>query len=1479
MNQDESKKNEFRKRIQDLISEQQIDKNMLKGSSLEELLEDISVYHQELIYQNQELRRIQEELSDSKQHFVDLFENAPVGYVLFNEDSLIESANTSFAHLVGHTPRELKGQKITRFISSDSQNSFFVHSMQLFKTGKSSSMQLNLMSQQKDKTVMVESNRLSKGGEFLIRSAVMDITNEKELQFNLNERIKELDCLFQISNLSNTKVISTDDFLERVIRIVKSSFQFPESIEIQICINDKIFSTDDFNDRATRINEPILMDGRIVGYIAVSCIEKQNGSDKLLKEEADMLVAIAGQISLFLSKKEAYNKLSKREQYYRTILHGLHEDIMVIDKDYVVTDVNESYLRKTGYDRQEVLGSKCFSVSHGVNQPCDSLGDVCELKKVFSTGKSCRYIHEHTLPNGDLEYVNIILSPLFGENGQVTHVIEAARDVFDLLKSQKAIKESEERYRSLFENSHTVMLIVEPKSGAIVDANPAAETFYGWSRSQIQSMNIADINTLTAKEIEHEMSLAQSEQRNYFIFKHRQKNGLVRDVEVFSGPISFQEQTYLYSFIHDITDRKYYEQQVKEQKEFLETLMQTIPSPVFYKSNSGKYIGCNKAFEEFVGFSREEIIGRTVYDISPKHLAKIYHGHDKQILESKVTQNYESVYTRLDGVERSVMFDKAPLFDSEGNTMGVIGVITDITERKRAEQENLKNAERLKAIVRLFEHKVESTSELLDFALNEALTLTNSSLGLIYSHNQEQDEFTLCSWSQTSAQDASLSNLPKSFKIGEAGVWEPLISEQMELVVNNIKDYHNTNLLSKYGYLHRFISIPISVHDRIVAIVGVANKGDEYNETDLNQLKLLMTSVWGMVQRRSDSDKISRLSVAVEQSSASIVITDTKGIIEYVNPKFTKITGYSYQEAIGENPRVLNSGFHDKEFFQDMWDTILAGNDWKGQLVNRKKNGELYWESASISPVVNSEGKIINFIAVKEDITELKKAEEALRESEMKLRRMIEQSPDGIMLTDENGIIVAWNRSIESISQIPAQKAMGITVWDMHNLMPRIGNRKLSFNSLQKVSTDLLRNGKSNLFAVNRIHEVKVVLPDSTNYLQLTVFTIPVERGNMLACFVRDITLQKLAELAVKEREERLRAIFDNSTQSFAIFSPSLRVQSFNHVAWERAKHLFETDFEVGKSIYEIYPNQITKSMQDIAAKVLKGETNKSEVPVTDTFGNNFWFELNFSPVLDEYKNVSGIFFNSIDITQRKLAEESVVRSLEKEKELSELKSRFVSTVSHEFRTPLASIYSNSQLLQRYHSKWDEQKKNLSFNRIYESVNMMTGMLENVSLIGKEQTGRFTFRPETINLHEFATQMVEESHLTLNAVDRVNLIIDGDFSKVLLDQVLMRHILINILSNAIKYSPNAKPVEFKISKSKRLIEFYVHDFGVGIPQKDLDKVFDPFFRATNSEDFSGTGLGMTIVKQSVDTHGGTIDIKSTEGEGTEVKILIPFRPM
>lgn len=141
-----------------------------------------------------------------------------------------------------------------------------------------------------------------------------------------------------------------------------------------------------------------------------------------------------------------------------------------------------------------------------------------------------------------------------------------------------------------------------------------------------------------------------------------------------------------------------------------------------------------------------------------------------------------------------------------------------------------------------------------------------------------------------------------------------------------------------------------------------------------------------MQKKNKQEEQLRKLSQAVEQSPATVVITDTKGNIEYVNPKFTNLTGYSFEEAIGNNPRILKSGRQNADFYSDMWKTISNGSLWRGEFHNMKKNGDLYWESASISPIVDENGRITHYIAVKEDITARKEAEDALRISEEKLR-------------------------------------------------------------------------------------------------------------------------------------------------------------------------------------------------------------------------------------------------------------------------------------------------------------------------------------------------------------------------------------------------------------------------------------------------------------------------------------------------------------
>lgn len=2121
MKRESTKGKELREKIERTLKNRKIDTDFLSKKSLEEVLEEVNIYHQELEYQNDELRRTRDELEVSKQLFVNLFNESPVGYVLFDSETRIKSVNKAFSSLVGVSVSDLKGMRFTDFIHPKNQNDFYFHIRQLQKNATAQRIQVRL-NKTDNVEVIIDSNLHSEGELVFFRSAITDITKEVKLMYDLNERNKELKCLLDVSGIMSNDSLSLEQMIRKVANRLPESFEFPEYISIKITLEDLLIQSDGFIETKKNLCFPIIGEFGKIGQIQVHI--KNDGIlslSNILKEEEELIIAIAKQVGRAIVAKRSAENLKRQENYYRTLLHGLHEDIIVIDSTYTITDVNETFLANNGLKRVDVVGHHCYEISHGINEPCHLRGEECKLKEVFKSGKSNSCQHQHTHHNSKIEFVDLILSPIKNEQGKVTHVVEASRNITELVKSQKAIRESEERfrllitqmnqgmalhevvkndqgkvinyrfleannsffrhtglkrkeiigktvldvlpnteqywieifgrvattgkpihfenfsrelgkwyyvdayspkpdqfaviinditekvlvekriqeseerYRSLFENNHATMLIMNPETGDIVDSNPAAQTFYGWTKDEFKQLNINKINTLSDEEVKAEMRLAQAGMRKHFVFKHKLKTGELRDVEVFSDPVRIQGQELLYSLVHDITDktkaenalrvsetkykqlventktifwefdrvanrwtyvspqvkdflgykvsdwfdynfwvnrihpddreqvirtcetesargidhvmeyrftksngeivwlreevnvvmqkgvpvilrgtmmdinkrkeaelalkesesnlleaqriaklgrweldllnnqlkwsdtifdifeidqkkfganfdaflnaihpedreivnkeytksltsrkpyeiehrlkmpdgrvkwvlefcnhnynesgfpirsigivqditerkiaelalksneqkfqtlfkslsvgvalispdmrvleanpqlkkwfpesntssqpfcycaftfeqrsepckgcpvaktfkdgkshewekesltpnglmyfrvvstpildekgkviaavemmdniterriaqmalaeseekyrtlfetmeqgvvyqnregfifsankaaqrilglsldqmqgrtstdprwktikedgsdyhgddhpamvalrtgksirheimgvfhpnendyrwiivnavpefkggqkepfrvyatftditdRKRHEKMIKEQKDFLETLLQTIPNPVFYKNTEGKYTGCNKAFEKFVGLSLDDIIGKTVFDLSSNTLAEVYHHRDSELMQNPGKQQYEWIVKNFNQEERSVIFDKASLFDIKGNLMGIIGVITDITERKRAEEEVKLNAERLKSLVKIFEYKAENIQKLLDLALSESLKLTGSKLGYVYYYNEKKQEFILNSWSKDVMKECTITEPQTCYELGKTGIWGEVVRQKKEIIVNDFTAFHPLKKGYPKGHaeLNKFMSIPVFVDDRIVAVVGVANKATDYTETDLNQLRLLMNSVWGIVQRKEDSSKIMKLSAAVEQSSASVVITDTKGTIEYVNPRFTEITGYAPQEAIGENPRVLNSGYHDTNFFTDLWNTILSGKDWRGQMVNRKKNGELYWESVSISPILNSKGEITNFIAIKDDITELKLAEEALRNSELKLRLMIEKSPDGIMLTDENGRVVTWNNALEQITRIKASDAIGVDVAQVHKMMANNNARDVKQGKIQSVVKEVLAKGKSSLFLAQGISEVQFDFDGERRYIELMKFVIPMVKGNLLASFVRDITYQKEADIAIRDREEKLRAIFDNSIQSFVILSPDFNIQAFNQVARDRAKYFFNKIFDVGKSVVDIYPKEQIEIFKKFKEKVICGESVQTETSLTDPKGNQLWFELHFSPVFDSEKNVVGIFFNSIDITQRKMAEQSMALALEREKELSELKSRFVSTVSHEFRTPLASIYSNTQLLQRYQHNWDDEKKSLCFNRVYESVNAMTSMLENVSLIGKEQSGRLSFRPEILNLHELLHQIVEESHLTLNQSNRIDTVIEGDFTNVLLDQVLLRHIITNLLTNALKYSPGKPNVLFSIKQVMRFVEFTVRDFGVGIPESDMPNIFEPFYRATNSEDFKGTGLGLSIVNQCVGIHGGDILLESKIGEGTTVKVTLPLR--
>jgi PAS domain S-box-containing protein len=245
-----------------------------------------------------------------------------------------------------------------------------------------------------------------------------------------------------------------------------------------------------------------------------------------------------------------------------------------------------------------------------------------------------------------------------------------------------------------------------------------------------------------------------------------------------------------------------------------------------------------------------------------------------------------------------------------------------------------------------------------------------------------------------------------------------------------------------------------------------------------------------------------------------------------------------------------------------------------------------------------------------------------------------------------------------------------------------------------------------------------------------------------------------------------------------------------------------------------------------------------------------------------------------MDLTKHKQAELEIRKALEKEKELSELKSSFVSMVSHEFRNPLSTIVGGVQILQSYHEQLAQEEKQEIFQQIQNGVDKMTALLEDVLELGKADASNLQFNPKPLELENFCRILISELSLGVGAKHKIKFIYRG-IKFPTLDEKLLYPILNNLLANALKYSPKGSTVNFEITAQQSKVDFFIKDRGIGIPEKELRSLFEPFRRASNVGKIPGTGLGLAIVKQCVETHGGEILIDSQLGLGTTITIILP----
>ncbi|HSH90260.1 MAG TPA: PAS domain S-box protein [Ramlibacter sp.] len=609
------------------------------------------------------------------------------------------------------------------------------------------------------------------------------------------------------------------------------------------------------------------------------------------------------------------------------------------------------------------------------------------------------------------------------------------------------------------------------------------------------------------------------------------------------------------------------------------------------------------------------------------------------------------------------------------------------------------------------------------------------------------------------------------------------------------------------------------------------------------------------------------------------------GRVLYVNPAFQRFWGFD-AESLGNGPEALMDRIHadDRERIRSARQRLAQARyseEYRATqpaTETRPHRGARLREQAfrTTSPGgqtwVTHVARDISWqfdttAQLRAEINRRTDAERSLSDATQRLESLIASANDAVITIDERSDIVDWNAAAERMFGWDRTEALGRR---LTNLIIPVAQRQRHHDGIDQ----FLREGKANIF--NRRVETMALRRNGDEFhIELSIWPVKTGETYTFSSFIRDISRRKANERKLAESEEKYRKVVENVNEGILVTAGG-RILYAN----PRALALTGLDDETAKSkpfIEFIHPDDRQRVLDNHMRRI-KGEPveNYYQFRVIHQKGGVRWLEI--SAVVFEWQGAPATLNFLTDVTERRQVEQDMMSALARERELSELKSRFVAVASHEFRTPLAAILSSIELLDDYGARLPDEERKEIVGLVKNAVMRMNKMVEQVLITSRLEAGKFTFEPKPRNIPDLLVQVAAEMDQAHPHASRIAMQCEGVDQARLVDGKLLSHILVNLLGNALKYSPPDSEVKCIASAEGESLRFSVIDRGIGIPAADLPRLFESFHRGTNVGNIQGTGIGLHIVKECVQLHRGSIEVDSSAGSGATFHVQLHAPP-